>query len=112
MLSQAILFCSHSNSCKRRIINPILWMGTLRPKRGSRLPEIENVELTRSSGGGRGGGIWRAVGLIPELSFLSVKLPPEVGLGGVGPCVIQVRVSSGFPNSGWDPAGVSLLQGH
>lgn len=35
------LLLSHGNSCKSRIINPILQMGKLRPKRGSWLPKVE-----------------------------------------------------------------------
>lgn len=38
-------------------------------------------------------------------TFCSVNLSVRWGGVGLGSGMIQVRVSLGFPNAGWDPAG-------
>ena len=78
-MMHVILFHPHCNSYKNGIMNSILQMEKLSPKKGSWLSTV-----TLRADWEWGWGRYRDVGLIPELSCLAVKLPPEVGLGGAG----------------------------
>lgn len=59
-------------------------MGTLRPKRGHQLLQVESLELVRSFDGCGGGGIWKAVGLILELLLRVWKAASRGGAGRGG----------------------------